>query len=41
MDTAVHAIAPHSPDSLRVVPSGQGLAVSAVYELSEAVRKAP
>ena len=40
MDTAVHAIAPHSPDSLRAVPSGQSLAVSAVYQLSEAGRKA-
>src|SRR5262249_31307968 len=40
MDTAVHAIAPHSSDSLRVVPSGQSLAVSAIYQLSEAGRKA-
>lgn len=40
MDTAVHAVTPHSPDSLRVVPSGQSLAVSAIYQLSEAGRKA-
>jgi len=48
MDSAVHAIAHHSPDSLGAVPSSQTLAVpssqtltvSAVYHLSEAGRKA-
>jgi hypothetical protein len=40
MDTAAHAIAPHGPDALRVLPAGQTLAVSATYQLSEAGRKA-
>src|SRR5690606_13774025 len=40
MDTAVHAITPHALDSLRAVPSAQSLAVSAIYRLSEAGRKA-
>src|SRR5690606_1831328 len=40
MDTAAHAIAPHGPDALRVLPTGQTLAVSATYQLSEAGRKA-
>ena len=39
MDTAAHALAPHSSDSLRVVPSAQTLPASAVYQLSETGRK--
>ena len=39
MDTAAHALAPHSSDSLRVVPSAQTLLASAVYQLSENGRK--
>lgn len=40
MDTTVHAIAHHSPDPLRAVPSAQAVSVSVVYHLSEAGRKA-
>lgn len=40
MDTTVHAIAHHSPDPLRAVPSAQTVSVSVVYHLSEAGRKA-
>ncbi len=40
MDTAAHAIAQHPSDSLRAVPGAQTLAVFAIYQLSEAGRKA-
>lgn len=40
MDTATQPGSHRHSDSLRVVPSGQTLAVSAVYRLSEAGRKA-